>query len=56
MGDNLTADVIGASGLGIRTVWITRRIADPAGALNQHQGAAPDFQIHDLAELELLID
>jgi putative hydrolase of the HAD superfamily len=56
VGDNLTADVIGASGLGIRTVWITRRIADPAGALDQHQGPAPDWQIRDLAELESLID
>ena len=56
VGDNLTADVIGASGLGIRTAWITRRIADPARALDQHQGPAPDWQIHDLAELESLID
>ncbi len=56
VGDNLTADVIGASGLGIRTVWITRRIPDPDGALRKHEGPAPDWQIHDLAELESLLD
>lgn len=56
VGDNLTADVVGASGVGIRTVWITRRIPDPGHTLQKHEGPAPDWQIHDLAELESLLD
>ena len=51
VGDSLKADVGGASELGIRTVWITRRIEDPAKALVAHEGPDPDFQIADLAEL-----
>jgi FMN phosphatase YigB (HAD superfamily) len=49
VGDNLAADVAGAAALGIRTVWITRRVADPAAALAKHTGARPDHQIADLA-------
>ncbi|MBS1106309.1 MAG: hypothetical protein H6Q91_1811 [Deltaproteobacteria bacterium] len=52
VGDNLKADVGGAAALGIRTVWITRRVRDPAAALASHTGARPDHVIADLAELE----
>ena len=55
VGDNLKADVAGAAALGIRTVWITRCIPDPAAALAKHTGARPDHQIADLAELERLL-
>jgi HAD superfamily hydrolase (TIGR01509 family) len=55
VGDNLAADVGGASALGIRTVWITRRVADPAAALAKHTGPRPDHVIADLAELEPLL-
>ena len=56
VGDNLSADVVGASRVGIRTVWITRRIKDPAAALDRHEGPEPDWQIHDLSELADLLD
>jgi putative hydrolase of the HAD superfamily len=55
VGDNLKADVGGAAALGIRTVWITRRIGDPAAALAKHTGVRPDHVIADLAELEELL-
>ena len=55
VGDNLAADVGGASALGIRTVWITRRVTDPAAALAKHAGPRPDHVIADLAELEALL-
>jgi putative hydrolase of the HAD superfamily len=55
VGDNLKADVGGAAALGIRTVWITRRVGDPAAALAKHTGARPDHVIADLTELESLL-
>ena len=55
VGDSLKADVGGAAALGISTVWITRRIADPEEALSAHSGPPPDFQIEDLAELDDLL-
>lgn len=51
VGDNLSADVAGASAIGIRTVWITRRVRDPGARLRDHAGPDPDHVIHDLAEL-----
>ena len=56
VGDSLRADVGGAAALGIRTVWITRRIADPSAALAAHRGPPPDWSIHDLAELPRLLE
>jgi HAD superfamily hydrolase (TIGR01509 family) len=55
VGDNLKADVSGAAALGIRTVWITRRVGDPATALARHTGMRPDHVIADLAELESVL-
>jgi putative hydrolase of the HAD superfamily len=55
VGDSLTADVAGAAALGIRTVWITRRVREPERALAAHEGQQPDWQIHDLAELPALL-
>ena len=55
VGDNLVADVGGAAALGIRTVWITRCVADPAAALATYTGVRPDHAIADLAELEALL-
>ncbi|HEY5658115.1 MAG TPA: HAD family hydrolase [Myxococcota bacterium] len=51
VGDNLRADVGGAAALGIRTVWLTRRVDDPEGALREYDGAPPDLVLADLAEL-----
>jgi HAD superfamily hydrolase (TIGR01509 family) len=56
VGDNLTADVAGAAALGMRTVWITRRIRDPEELLARHRGPAPDFQVEDLNELRGILD
>ena len=55
VGDNLDADVAGAAALGIRTVWLTRRVADPAAARARYAGPPPDFEIADLAELPALL-
>ncbi|MEM7413164.1 MAG: HAD family hydrolase [Myxococcota bacterium] len=55
VGDSLRADVGGASPLGIRTVWITRRISDHDKALREHEGPEPDFVIQDLDELPTLV-
>jgi HAD superfamily hydrolase (TIGR01509 family) len=51
VGDNLRVDVVGAAALGIRTIWLTRRIPDPEAALHEHEGARPDLVLADLAEL-----
>ncbi len=56
VGDNLSADIGGASGLGLRTVWITRRIPDPDARLQAHDGPAPDYTINDLSELLPLVE
>lgn len=55
VGDNLEADVAGAAALGMRTVWITRCVADPAAALARYTGPRPDWTIGDLAELEPIL-
>lgn len=52
VGDSLSADVAGAASMGIRSVWVTRRVKDPDAALASHRGPRPDYQIDDLAELE----
>lgn len=56
VGDSLTADVAGAAAMGIRSVWITRRVKDPQEVLEKHAGPRPDYQIEDLAELEGILD
>ena len=55
VGDNLRADVTGAREAGLRTAWITRRVAYPAKALGEHDGPPPDFVISDLAEIRPLL-
>ena len=56
VGDSLSADVAGAAAMGIRSVWITRRVKDPEKVLEKHEGPRPDYQIEDLAELEGILD
>jgi putative hydrolase of the HAD superfamily len=51
VGDNLAADVAGAAALGMRTAWITRRVAKADEALAKHAGAKPDHVLADLREL-----
>jgi FMN phosphatase YigB (HAD superfamily) len=55
VGDSLRADVAGAANAGLRTVWITRRVADAQAALAAHEGPRPDHVIGDLAELPGLV-
>lgn len=55
VGDNLFADVGGAGPLGIRTVWLTRRVPDTQKILDRYEGPAPDFVLADLAELPPLV-
>jgi putative hydrolase of the HAD superfamily len=55
VGDSLDADVRGAAAVGIRTVWITRRVRDPEAVLARFDGPAPDWQIADLAELSSIV-
>ena len=56
VGDSLGADVDGASARGIRSVWITRRVKEAESKLEAHEGAEPDYQIADLADLESILD
>jgi len=56
VGDSLAADIGGAAPLGIRTVWITRRVADREAALRAYEGPAPDYVIEELSEIEGLLD
>jgi HAD superfamily hydrolase (TIGR01549 family) len=56
VGDNLRADVAGASAVGLRTAWITRQVADPERALSEYEGPRPDFVVADLRELLSLVD
>ena len=56
VGDSLSADVAGAVAMGIRSVWLTRRVKDPGQALEKHQGPRPDSRIDDLSELEGILD
>jgi HAD superfamily hydrolase (TIGR01549 family) len=51
VGDRLHADVLGAAELGIRPIWITRRVTDTARDLAGHEGPPPAAVISDLAEL-----
>lgn len=56
VGDNLDADVSGAAALGVRTVWITRRVPDPAAALARHQGPNPTWIVNDLDEIQPILE
>ena len=56
VGDNLDADVGGASGAGMQTAWLTRRVRDPLRRLEAHDGKAPQYEIGDLGELAALVD
>jgi putative hydrolase of the HAD superfamily len=51
VGDNLSADIAGAAALGMRTAWITRRVAKAEDQLAKHSGPRPDHVVADLAEI-----
>jgi putative hydrolase of the HAD superfamily len=56
VGDSLGADVAGAEAMGIRSVWLTRRVKEPDQVLAKHDGPRPDYQIDDLSEIEGILD
>jgi putative hydrolase of the HAD superfamily len=51
VGDSLIADVDGAAALGIRPVWLTRRVQDPERSLESYTGHPPHWILEDLREL-----
>jgi putative hydrolase of the HAD superfamily len=53
VGDNLTADVLGAQKTGMYGVWINRR-ADPQ--MEKQEAVSPDASLSSLAELPALLD
>jgi HAD superfamily hydrolase (TIGR01509 family) len=55
VGDQLSADVSGAAAVGMRTVWLTRCVADPDRELEGYEGPPPDFALEDLADLPVLV-
>ncbi|MHA7840078.1 MAG: HAD family hydrolase, partial [bacterium] len=55
VGDDLRADVAGAAAAGMRTVWLTRRVADPEAELADFSGTRPDFALEDLMDLPVLL-
>ena len=55
VGDTLDADILGASVLGIGTIWINRRVALPINA-DKLKSTMPDVTVNNLSELPDLID
>lgn len=55
VGDSLEADVGGAAAIGMRTVWLTRRIRQPDEQLARYTGPRPDFALDDLRDLPVLM-
>lgn len=55
VGDSLKADIAGAAALGMRTVWLTRRIREPEQELARYRGPRPDFALDDLRDLPVLM-
>ncbi len=55
VGDSLESDVAGAAACGMRTVWLTRQIADPDAKLEAYDGPAPDFALDGLMDLPVLV-
>ena len=55
VGDHLREDVGGASALGLRTVWVTRRVRDPEASLGEPGAARPTWRAADLGEIPGLL-
>jgi FMN phosphatase YigB (HAD superfamily) len=56
VGDRLPDDVDGAAAVGMRSVWLTRRVRDPDKVLREHPGARPTWIAADLDELAALLE
>lgn len=55
VGDNLDADVRGATEVGMRTIWIDRRVRDKKRALREYEGPAPTWTVSDLSSIAGLL-
>jgi phosphoglycolate phosphatase-like HAD superfamily hydrolase len=55
VGDSLKADIAGAAAVGMRTLWLTRRIRQPEEELARYAGPRPDFALDDLRDLPVLM-
>jgi FMN phosphatase YigB (HAD superfamily) len=54
VGDNLSADILGAHRAGMRGIWITRRSEDPRNALLRNT-IIPDGEVKSLEEIPSLL-
>jgi HAD superfamily hydrolase (TIGR01662 family) len=55
IGDRLDADIMGANQLGIRSIWITRRVSPGESPEQISSTARPDATVATLAELPALL-
>jgi putative hydrolase of the HAD superfamily len=55
VGDTLNADIFGARQVGMKAVWISRRVENTRHLLNSHPEFTPDAEIRSLAELPVLL-
>jgi HAD superfamily hydrolase (TIGR01509 family) len=55
VGDSLTADIAGASAMGMRTLWLTRQIRNPEEQFSRYKGPRPDVSIEDLIDLPVTV-
>lgn len=56
VGDSLSADIMGARSVGIKSAWITHRQTLGRCAMRVHDEIQPDFVINNLSELLTLKD
>lgn len=52
VGDNLDADIRGAHGIGMRTIWARRRVAAPDEARLNYDGPEPTWVVDDLSAID----
>ena len=52
VGDDYEADVVGAHGVGMQAIWITRRVASP---LPEAVHGEPDAVVQTLSEIPQLL-
>ena len=55
VGDNLDADVRGATEVGMRTIWVHRRVRDKDAALDAYDGPPPTWIVDDLSAIPSLL-
>jgi len=53
--ERLGSAIAGARAIGMKTVWLTRRIRDPESLLAAARGPGPDVALDDLRDLPVLV-